>query len=84
MTLYGLLCIVLAIVAAILVVLPSIDLPITAEAGLGVVAVAALVAGLKALEGVTPEVDVISLGGLGCALTLVGILVRGAKNVRPE
>lgn len=80
MTLYGLLCILLSTVAAILVVLPSIDLPITSEAGLGLVALAALVAGLKALEGVVPGIDVISLGGAGCALTLVGMLVRGARS----
>lgn len=80
MTLYGLLCIVLAAVATILVVLPSIDLPITSEAGLGLVALAALVAGLKALEGVLPGLDVISLGGAGCVLTLVGMFARSAQS----
>lgn len=82
MTLYGLFCILLSVIAAILVVLPSIKLPITAEAGLGIVALAALVAGLKALDGVIPGLDVITLGGAGCGLTLVGMLAREARATR--
>ena len=80
MTLYGLLCIILAVIATILVVLPSVQLPITSEVGLGLTALAALVAGLKALDGVIPGLDVITLGGAGCALVLVGMLLRGASS----
>lgn len=70
----------LSVLTFVVVLAPSINLPLSTDVGLATVGLAAFVSGLKALEGALPDPSAIVVAGVGGFVAGVGLVLAGAKQ----
>jgi hypothetical protein len=80
MTTYAITLFALSAATFLVVLAPSINLPLSTDVGLATVGLAALISGMKALEGALPQPSEILAAGVGGFIAGVGLVLAGAKE----
>lgn len=80
MTTYAITLIALSMLTFVVVLAPSINLPLITDIGLATVGLSALVSGMKALDGALPQPSAVILAGLGGFVAGAGLVVAGARK----